>query len=188
MAGWRGKPRVTWATVWIRPIGIPRCLSAGLEILFAMGIALGTQALACKILLPQPHGSPVCFGSLQHGCPMPTVLSVTNFREVTTAAIVRWSGAGPHANAIKMRFSRQACSILRAARSPRAYANTITVSNILGSAARQPGSSSLSRLSKIAVSLRRATRAWRATSKVPGRSWFSQATAISTVCGSSSLL
>jgi hypothetical protein len=44
-----------------------------------------------------------------------------------------WSGPWPQAKAIKVRFSRQACSILRDEMRPRAYPNKMTLSRILGS-------------------------------------------------------
>jgi hypothetical protein len=62
--GLRSKPRMTVAKVRIRNIGIELFLSTGLEILFAMVIAVGTEDLAGKRLLSQPNGFPGRFGPL----------------------------------------------------------------------------------------------------------------------------
>ena len=61
--------------------------------------------------------------------------------EETKAAIVLWSGSIPHASAIHVIFSRQACSIFRDEIIPREEANQSTLSKILGSEAGQPVSS-----------------------------------------------
>jgi hypothetical protein len=46
------------------------------EIGFAMIVAVGAEALACKIMLRQPNGRPVAFGPLQHRLDMPIILAV----------------------------------------------------------------------------------------------------------------
>jgi hypothetical protein len=53
-------------------------------------------------------------------------------------AIVRWSGTIPHASAMNVIFSRQACSIFREEMMPREYAKSTTFSNTLGSYAGLP--------------------------------------------------
>jgi hypothetical protein len=70
------KPGITAAKVRIRDIGVELLLGTGLEVFFAVGIAVSTQDLARKILGPQAKGLHVRFGSLQHGRHMPIVLSI----------------------------------------------------------------------------------------------------------------
>lgn len=78
--------------------------------------------------------------------------TISSCLDETKAAMVLWSGSIPHASAMNVIFSRQACSIFREESIPREYANNTICSNILGSYAGQPVSSFLYLLSKIEVS------------------------------------
>src|SRR5262249_40370216 len=72
----RSKPGIAVAKVRIWAIGVELCLGTRLEILLAMIVAMGTQALACKLVLSQPDGLHVRFGSIQHRRHVPIVLPV----------------------------------------------------------------------------------------------------------------
>jgi hypothetical protein len=81
--------------------------------------------------------------------------TIASFIDEIKAAIVLWSGTIPHASAMNVIFSRQACSIFREETKPREYAKSTTLSNTLGSYAGLPALSFRYLLSKIEVSMYR---------------------------------